>query len=194
MLSVIIPTRNSERTLVPTLAMLVPGAVTGTVREVIIADGGSTDATAEVAELAGCAFIGSEAPLAARLRSAVKAARSPWLLFLRSGIVLDPTWVEETARCIEGAVARGSSEGSAAVFRRIRAHEPGRSPVREIAALLSAELSGPHPDQGLMISRPHYERLGGHRDAVADPEQDLLSRIGRRHITRLQTGAANQFN
>src|SRR6266851_5781020 len=38
MLSVIIPTKNSERALVPTLAVLVPGALTGTVRQVIIAD------------------------------------------------------------------------------------------------------------------------------------------------------------
>ena len=35
MLTVIIPTHNSERALVPTLTMLVPGALTGTVREVI---------------------------------------------------------------------------------------------------------------------------------------------------------------
>ena len=36
MLSVIIPTFNSERLLVPTLAMMVPGAMSGLVREVTI--------------------------------------------------------------------------------------------------------------------------------------------------------------
>ena len=44
-LSVIIPTLDCERSLVPTLASLVSGAAVGTVRDVIIADGGSRDAT-----------------------------------------------------------------------------------------------------------------------------------------------------
>jgi hypothetical protein len=38
MLSVVIPTFDSERALVPTLAMLVPAAMSGIVREVTIAD------------------------------------------------------------------------------------------------------------------------------------------------------------
>ena len=57
MLSIIIPTRNSERPLVPTLAALVPGATTGLVAEVLIADGGSQDDTAAVADVAGCNFL-----------------------------------------------------------------------------------------------------------------------------------------
>ena len=57
MLSAIIATHESERALVPTLAALVPGAMAGLVREVIVADGGSRDATAEVADVAGCRFM-----------------------------------------------------------------------------------------------------------------------------------------
>src|ERR1700745_3973721 len=54
MLSVIIATDESERALVATLAALVPGATAGAVREVIVADKGSRDPTAEAAEHAGC--------------------------------------------------------------------------------------------------------------------------------------------
>src|SRR5712692_4548151 len=57
MLSVIIPTLNSERVLVPTLGMLVSGAMSGIVREVSIADGGSTDATLKIADVAGCTVL-----------------------------------------------------------------------------------------------------------------------------------------
>src|SRR5579871_6723686 len=98
MLTVIIPTHNSERALVPTLAMLVPGALTGTVREVIVADAGSSDGTAQVVDVAGCEIAVSDAPLGARLRKAAAAARGTWLMFLRPGVVLDGSWVEETAR------------------------------------------------------------------------------------------------
>ena len=48
MLSVVIPTLNAEKSLAATLAALVPGVVEGLIREVIISDGGSTDATLDV--------------------------------------------------------------------------------------------------------------------------------------------------
>ena len=104
MLSVVIPTRNSERALVPTLAMLVPGVMASAVREVIIADGGSSDATREVADFAGCALHRLRRP--ARHRGCARrspAARAPWLMFLRPGAILDPTWVAEIARFVEDA-------------------------------------------------------------------------------------------
>ena len=61
MLSVIIATRESERPLVRTLAALVPGAAAGVVREVIVADGQSRDATVEVADIAGCQVLVADA-------------------------------------------------------------------------------------------------------------------------------------
>jgi glycosyltransferase involved in cell wall biosynthesis len=175
MLTVIIPTMNSERALVPTLAMLVPGVMSGTVRDVIIADGGSTDATAEVADLAGCVLMTSHAPLAARLRSAVAAARAPWLMFLRPGTVLEPSWVQETTRMIDDAVTRGTTASQAVVFRRA---PRAKSALAEMLAIATSALRTPHPDQGLIISRLRYDALGGHRDCT-DPESELLRRLGR---------------
>ena len=76
MLSAIISTHELERSLVPTLAALVPGAaaldssrrsssLTRTLR----------DATAEVADIAGCRFLASGEPLGVRLKAA--AAHHP---------------------------------------------------------------------------------------------------------------------
>jgi hypothetical protein len=56
-------------------------------------------------------------------------------------------------------------------------------------SVLAAALRGPHPDQGLLISRQAYDLLGGHRAAAADPERDLLRRLGRRRIVRLRSAA-----
>src|SRR6201987_5431549 len=95
MLSVIIATDESERALVATLAALVPGATAGAIREVIIADRGSRDQTAEVADIAGCRILVSPAPLAARLRAAAALARGDWLMFLQPGIAPDATWIPE---------------------------------------------------------------------------------------------------
>src|SRR5271165_5673426 len=107
MLSVVIATENAEHVLVPTLAALVPGATAGIVREVIVADAGSSDATAMIADAAGCRIEVTPAPLGRRLRQAAAGARSTWLLFLRPGAVPDWTWTEETRRFIEHAELGG---------------------------------------------------------------------------------------
>ena len=77
MLSTIIATHESERILVPTLAALIPGATAGLLGEVVVADAGSRDATAEVADVAGCRFMVSSDPLAARLKAAAASTRTP---------------------------------------------------------------------------------------------------------------------
>jgi Glycosyl transferase family 2 len=176
MISVIIPTLNSERALVPTLAALVQGAVRGLVREVIICDGGSTDATVEVADLAGCTVVTSTAPLARRLKDAAGVARARWLLFLRPGTVLEPGWLDDAASFI--AQAEFNAAKSAAVFRRSASAKPDQ-PLREALSLLMFAVWGrPHPDQGLLIGSRLYREIGGHPEGAPDPEVELLARLG----------------
>src|SRR5258707_12321580 len=91
-LSVIIPTFNSERMLVPTLAMLISGAMSGVVREVTIVDGGSTDATLQVADAAGCEVAASSPPPGTQLKAPAAAARSPGLRLCRAGPLLAAPW------------------------------------------------------------------------------------------------------
>ncbi|EJW10614.1 glycosyl transferase, family 2 [Rhodovulum sp. PH10] len=185
MLSVIIPARDCERPLVRTLAVLVGAAVAGTVRDVIVADGGSTDDTAQAAEIAGCTVLVSEAPLAARLKEAAAQARGPWLLFLRAGALPDGGWDDDVVRFVETAERRGTVE-TAAAFRGVPLADDGASFGRRAVALLRETFSRkPSPDQGLLISRRYYDALGGHRDA-GDPEAELLGRIGTR-LVRLRS-------
>jgi glycosyltransferase involved in cell wall biosynthesis len=188
MLSVIIATLNCERTLVPTLATLVPGAAAGTVRDVIVADGGSTDATLEVADVAGCEIITSRAPLAARLREATAKARAAWIMYLRPGVVLDATWIDEVDRFVQHSEASAAIGASAAAFRSAaRGFE--RPLLIEAMALIRLALGGTTtPEQGLIIPKALYERVGRHRD-VSNPEADLLARLGRRRITLLRSRA-----
>jgi glycosyltransferase involved in cell wall biosynthesis len=89
MISVLIETRNDEAELAHTLASLVPGAVEGVVREVIVCDRGSTDGTASVAEQAGCIFLPD-----ASTESGVRAARGDWIMVLEPGARMASGWVE----------------------------------------------------------------------------------------------------
>jgi hypothetical protein len=184
MLSVVIATKDSERPLVSTLAALVPGATAGLISEVLLADGGSRDDTAVVADVAGCNLLAIDGTLGQRLKKAADAARAPWLLFLRPGVVLDSGWTEPTRRFVE----RSRPVTQAAVFRRSASAQAG---LREVWRLLSATLGAlPRPDQGLLIAHEFYNSLGGHSDRAADPERNLIRRIGRRNTTLLAATAA----
>jgi glycosyltransferase involved in cell wall biosynthesis len=188
MLSVVIASHESERTLVPTLAALVPGATAGLISEVVVADAGSRDATAEVADIAGCRFISSTEPLGARLKAAALSTRTPWLMFLRAGTVPDPGWVT-AADNFMGATDLLDGSPRAAVFRPAGAADGLRPAWTEVLTLLRVALGGgARPEQGLLIARRFYDRLGGH-GGEAKPESALLGKIGRRRLTMLPIGA-----
>lgn len=183
MLSVIIATSDSERALVPTLAALVPGATAGLVSEVLVADAGSRDETAMVADVAGCNFMLVHGSLGSRLKAAAAAARAPWLLFLQPGTILDTPWTGETL----GFLERSAPDRHAATFRRAAPVQSGlREVLRSFADALGAT---PRPQQGLIISKSFYQQLGGHSEHAADPEADLLRRLGRRRTVTLSASA-----
>jgi hypothetical protein len=164
MLSVVIATNNSERVLVQTLAPLVSGAAAGLIREVVVTDAGSTDATALVADAAGCRFEVAAGPLGERLQAAAADARAAWLLFLRPGVVLDTAWVEETKRFVQNAELGGQSDARAAVFRPAGDGDTLLPTLAEGARLIAAALGArPRPQQGLLIAKSLYQKFGGHR-------------------------------
>ena len=189
MLSAIIATHESERALVPTLAALVPGAAAGLLAEVVVADAGSRDATAEVADIAGCRFISSAEPIGARLKAAAESTRSPWLMFLRAGAVPQAGWIEAANRFMQTTdLLDGAAR--AAVFRPPGATDYLRPTLAEIVVLLRTAFGGgPGPEQGLLIARRFYEAVGGH-SASADAETALLRRLGRRRTAMLTTAVA----
>ena len=190
MISVVIATHDSERALVATLAALVPGALDGLVREVIVADAGSRDGTAKVADVAGARFAVTPGPLGARLKASAATARGPWLLFLRPGVVPDVTWVEEAGRFMHDTELAGRTDRDAAVFRPGAPRGSRRKALVEAFALAASTLGvRARPAQGLLIAKLHYDALGGHRADAADPETDLLHRVGRRHIVMLHSAA-----
>ena len=184
MLSAVIATSDSERALVPTLACLVPGVTAGILRDVIVADAGSSDATAEVADIAGCRLIVAPGPLGARLKAAAHSARGPWLLFLRAGVVLEYSWVAEAVRFI--ADAEVAPDARVAIFRPAGPGGGMRPTFAEVFALLRFALGRrAGSEQGLLIAKSFYRQLGGHRNEE-DPETELLRRLGSRRTIVLR--------
>lgn len=191
MLSVVIPTLNDERRLVPTLASLVAGAADGLIVEAILVDGGSTDETEAVADIAGCRLLKGPADRGARLASAAATAKAPWLLFMAPGVVLDEGWIREVRSFLEAVSRHGEARRRAAVF----AHGVdgfGMAPrLTNFKARLGFALGfGPTASQGLLINTAHYRSRGGHRPGQSS-ERAFARSIGRRGISVLRARATD---
>jgi hypothetical protein len=184
MITVVIPTLDSERLLVPTLAGLVTGSAEGLVREVVLADGGSSDDTRKIADLSGCEFLSGPADEGARLASAAAAARGDWLMFIDPGATLEEGWTRE----VRAFLVRGGEESDRVATFRFAIDGPGATArVSEAAAVLLLALLGmPRPDQGLLIAKQFYRSLGGHPPG-RHSRQKLAEKIGRRRIAALRT-------
>jgi glycosyltransferase involved in cell wall biosynthesis len=189
MISVIIPTANAERLLPRCFDSLIPAAVRGVVREVIVADGGSSDATLMIADAAGAHIVHSRANRGAQFADGARIARSDWLLFLRPETALETGWDVEA----ESFLAQAEMERPrAAVFRFALEEFGGEARRAEMLANLRAALFAlPYGDQGLLIPKRLYLKLGGYR-ALADMEDaDLVRRIGRRRLISFRARAVN---
>ncbi|MDR9395166.1 MAG: TIGR04283 family arsenosugar biosynthesis glycosyltransferase [Roseovarius sp.] len=156
-LSVIMPTLNAESGLRDSLPALAEGLEAGLIRELVISDGGSDDATLAVADAAGAVLVTGPPSRGGQLRRGAAAAQGDWLLFLHADTVLPPGWTE----AVRGQVATGR----AACFR-LRFDSPGLMP-RLVAgwANLRTRLFGlPYGDQALLLPRALHDAVGGHPD------------------------------
>jgi hypothetical protein len=184
MLRVIIPTEGVEQPAVATLAALVPGAAAGVIREVLLVDRADNGVIERVADVAGCGFLAFEGTRAAALAAGARAARSPWLMFLHAGAVLDNGWIDETAQFIQNV--SGSDRPRAGVFRYARSPYSDTR-LRDGFKFVARLVAGPSAEQGLLIARDHYERLGGYRPDSRRSETRLLRRLGRASRTQLRS-------
>ena len=187
MISVVIPTLNAEAGLAATLTALIPAAVDGLVREVIVVDGGSTDRSLKIADQAGANVIQCEPGRGRQLATGAQASRFGWLLFLHADTVLEPGWEREVAALIE-RVDLGQRTETAAAFR-FALDDLGFLPrlVEWGVAVRCAVLRLPYGDQGLLIPRRTYQRIGGFRELPLMEDVDLLRRLGRSRIVILRS-------
>nr|WP_281857118.1 TIGR04283 family arsenosugar biosynthesis glycosyltransferase [Litoreibacter halocynthiae] len=182
--SIVIPTLNAATQLPETLNALMPGLERGMIRDLIVSDGGSTDATLEIAEAAGALVVSGAKGRGGQLHRGAEAAKGEWLLFLHADTHLPPDWVGAAA------VHRTGHPNLAAAFR-LRFRAKGLAPriVASWANLRSAALNLPYGDQGLLMSRELYDYSGGYLDQPL-MEDVAMARALKGRIRLLDTFAA----
>ena len=190
LLSIVIPTLDAAGVLGATLADLAHGIAgleeRGIGVDVVVADGGSQDGTADVARANGARVVAAEAGRGRQLAAGAAKAEGTWLLFLHADTRPAPGWEDE----VSAFVAAPASEGRAACFRFALDDRAAAARLLErLVALRCSLFALPYGDQGLLIHRSLYEALGGFRPLPMMEDVDLVRRLGRHRLAYLRTPA-----
>ncbi len=178
-LSVVVPTLDVAGAL-PKLLRRLSGSGT----ELIAADGGSRDATREAARGNGARVVEGPRGRGTQLAAGAAAAGGDWLLFLHADTLPYPGWRETVA------AAMGGDPSLAHHFRfALDDTSPEARRLERAVAWRCRWLGLPYGDQGLLISRALYDRLGGYAPIPLMEDVDLVARIGRARLRELPVHA-----
>jgi rSAM/selenodomain-associated transferase 2 len=178
MLSVVIPALNASRFLRETLASVAEAD------ETVVVDGGSTDETAELAMSLGARVLPAHRGRGSQLAAGVAAARGDWLLLLHADTRLAKGW----QRIMWAHMA--TSPGHAAYCRFALDSDDRRARrLERLVAWRCRVVALPYGDQGLLIHRDLLREIGGIRPLPLMEDVDLIRRLGRQRLVRLNVAA-----
>ena len=174
MLSIIIPTLNEAFGVVDTLKPLQAMRYRGV--EVVVADGGSTDATVERARPLADRVVVVRQGRAAQMNAGAAVAGGDLLWFLHA----DTLVTTHSATLIEDAIAAGATWGR---FDIRLSGRPWPLRIVERAMNLRSRVSGiATGDQGIFVRRQAFRQVGGYPDIPLMEDVALsraLLRVGR---------------
>ncbi|MEO7634959.1 MAG: TIGR04283 family arsenosugar biosynthesis glycosyltransferase [Sphingomicrobium sp.] len=174
MLTIVIPTLNARASLGACLASF-DGA-----DEILVVDGDSTDGTVALAQREAARVISAPRGRGAQLLAGGAAANGDWLLFFHADTRLGAGWRAAVAAHI------ANTPEQVGYFELRLDDNAWQARVIERAVALRARLLGlPYGDQGLLISRCLYDQIGGFRPLALMEDVDLVRRIGRHRLRRL---------
>lgn len=180
-LSVVIPTLNAASGIAATLMSL-----QGEAHDIIVVDGGSSDATVSIAQSLGATVLRSERGRGRQLIAGAHLARGDWLLFLHGDTRLAANWPDHAA----AFTADPANTDRAAVFTFALDDESPQARRLESLVMWRTRLLGlPYGDQGLLMSRRLYDLLGGYSPLPLMEDVDLVRRIGRNRLHILPVAA-----
>lgn len=175
-----LPVLNAARFLPATLASLAGEPIA----EIVVADGGSADASVRIAAAAGARVIAAPRGRGAQLAAGIAAARQDWLLLLHADTRLGERWREAVAAHIAGTAERAAYFGFA-----LASDDPRARRLERLVAWRCRVFALPYGDQGLLIHRDLLERIGGVRALPLMEDVDLIGRLGRRRLVGLAVPA-----
>jgi rSAM/selenodomain-associated transferase 2 len=141
-------------------------------KEVIVADGASSDATKAIASAAGALVVDAPRGRGKQLQCGAAAATGDHLFFIHADSVPPP----DARRLIMQTLTK-----KRVVAGCFRLKFDDRHPVLTVFATVS-RINHPlftYGDQGLFLSRAMYDRVGGYSDAPVFEDVEILNRLRR---------------
>lgn len=178
-LSIVIPTLNAAEFLPGTFEALEMAERRGVDLDIVVVDGGSSDETISAAEGLGARVVTSEPGRGPQLIAGAKAAKGDWILFLHADTVLERGW-DATAMVF---TSDERNRDRAAVFTfALDDPAPAARRVERMVRRRNNWLGLPYGDQGLLINRRFYSRLGGYKPLPLMEDVEMVRRIGMARI------------
>lgn len=170
--SIIIPTLNEEQSIGRTLEALRPA---GRNTEVIVVDGGSDDATAEIARSSGARVIRSARGRGIQMHNGARIARGQALLFLHADTIVPQKAVERITEVLS------RDPGTAGGNFDIRFEGNSRAARLMTWLYPKVEKLGLHyGDSGIFVRASVYTEIGGFNPFPIFEDVDLVTRLKRR--------------
>ena len=143
--------------------------------ELIIVDGGSIDLTISIAQIQGVDVIKSpKKNRGYQLKTGASNARGDWLLFLHADSRFRIGWVRRLSQIIQNK----KSKNFAWYFDfKIKKNNLEYRFLEIAVALRSLVLQHPYGDQGLLIHKDLYYKIGGYSSLKIMEDIDLITRI-----------------
>ena len=185
-LSVIIPTYNAAATIGSTITALNSAERAGISLELIVVDADSNDETVHLAETLGARVIRCERGRGPQLIAGSKAARHDWILFLHADTVLGTGWA---ASVVVFASQKNSLDRAAVFTFALDTKSKEAKRLAQMVRFRNKWLGLPYGDQGLLIHRRFYKRIGGYKAWPLMEDVDLVRRIGNPKIALFDTVA-----
>jgi len=177
-ISAVIPTLNAAQTLAASVTSVAWTA------EIVVADGGSADGTADTAAQLGARVLNAPRGRGTQLAAGVAAASHDWLLLLHADTRLDP----DAKAATQSHMTR--HPGRAGYFRfALDSADPRARRLEGLVAWRCRMLALPYGDQALLIHRDLLRGVGGIRPLPLMEDVDLVRRLGRGRLVALDAAA-----
>jgi len=161
LLSVVVPTLNEADTLPLLLADL--RQQKGVALEIVIGDGGSSDATCSLAAALGARVVNAERGRGAQMNSAAQQAGGEYFVFLHADSRLDdPNLLANGLRALQHAEQAQPRIAGHFQLRFLRATPRNRLAFRYLEGKTALNrVNTANGDQGMLLSRHFFVQLGG---------------------------------
>ena len=178
-ITVVIPTYNAEKTINTTL-----DNVSKIFQKIIIIDAGSKDLTKIICKKFNTQFFTSKKNRGLQLNIGGEKSDSDWIFFLHADSILENYAIDE----IKKFISNKENNFKAAAFKlKFNQNNIYAFLLSKIVFFRSKYLKLPYGDQGLIISKAFYKKIGGFKPLPIMEDVEIVKNIGFKNIRILDS-------